>query len=706
MKKVKSFILPLALVSLLVGCGGNGGSESSKDTSSASQGSESQSESTSESTSKSTEESSEDSSQEERHYEPIHSDTLYTKKVENMTDDFIIGMDASSVIAEEASGVKYYDFDGQEKDVFEILSNNGVNYIRVRIWNNPFDSEGHGFGGGNNDLATAIKIGKRATANNMKLLVDFHYSDFWADPAKQQAPRAWVDMDILDKMDALYAFTKESLQAMKDEGIDVGMVQVGNETSAGRMAGVSNSFSQFTGLLNKGYDATKEVYPNALVAVHFANPEKADNYRNWAASLKKNNAKYDVFGSSYYPYWHGTLENLGNILSEIAETYDKKTMVLETSYAFTEEDTDFYGNTVGTGSDVAKPYPFSIAGQANCFRDVVDTVVNHCTNGIGVCYWEGTWISVGTESWEENHEKWEKYGSGWAASYAAEYDPVDAGKWYGGCAVDNQAFFDAKGHALESLKVLNNVRFGNDAPLYVDGVEDARVSYYTYEDFTLPETVNVVYNTNERSPLPVEWEPFDIPAAKAAGNAKYDILGKAEGYDGEVHCYLQIMEKNFLDNYGFENGADYSPWRMTNLSETELSDDYKVLPTKENPQTGDWAFHFWAKNADVAKFEVEQDVVLESSGTYKFQASLLGGTDISPAAAENQVIYLYAKINGVEVGRQTMNFKGYASGYSDFVLTGIEYEAGQTLTVGFHMESHVETNPWGDVDDCMLNLVL
>ena len=675
MKKVRALLVPLLAIGLMTACGGGEDSTSAGPS----------------------------WPEVERTYELIPSDTLYTKKVENMTDDFIIGMDASSVIAEEASGVKYYNFAGQEEDVFKILSDNGVNYIRVRIWNNPFDDEGHGFGGGNNDLATAIKIGKRATAYKMKLLVDFHYSDFWADPAKQMVPRAWENMDILEKMEALYNFTKDSLQAMKDEGIVVGMVQVGNETSAGRMAGVINSFNQFTGLLNKGYDAVKEVYPDALVAVHFANPEKVDNYRNWAASLAKNNAKYDVFGSSYYPYWHGTLESLGNILSEIAKKYDKKTMVLETSYAYTVEDTDFYTNTVGTGNDIAKPYPLSVAGQANCFRDIVDTVVNHCTNGIGVCYWEGTWISVGTNSWEENHEKWEKYGSGWAASYAKVYDPKDAGVWYGGCAVDNQAFFDATGHPLESIKVLNNVRFGNDAPKYVDGVQNAEVSYYTYEDFSLPETVDVIYNDNTRSPLAVEWEPFDIPAAKARGNGKYEIKGHAAGYSGDVYCYLTIMEFNYIENYGFEDKSQH--WTMTNLSETALSDEYKVLPTEENPQTGKYAYHFWAKAEGTVNFELEQELTLSVSGNYKMQASLLGGSDFSPASNDLQNIYMYVKINDVVTYTKDMKFKGYAAGYSDYLLTGIQYTAGQKIVIGFHVEAS-ERGSWGDIDDCMFNLVL
>lgn len=637
-----------------------------------------------------------------RTYEKIESATLYTKKVENMSNDFIMGMDASSVISLENSGVKFYDFNGKEEDVFKVLSDNGVNYIRVRIWNDPFDKNGHGYGGGNCDINTAIAIGKRATANKMKLLVNFHYSDFWADPAKQMVPKAWKDMEIMDKCEALYEYTKESLQKLRHEGIAVGMVQVGNETSGGKMAGETR-FSYFAALFNEGAKAVREIYPDALVACHFANPEKTNNYYDWAAKMAQYNVDYDVFGSSYYPYWHGTLENLGTVLSTIATTYNKKTMVLETSYAFTTEDTDYFGNTIGTGGGIAKPYPFSIAGQANCIRDIVDTVVNHCTNGIGVCYWEGTWISVGGANYDENLAKWEQYGSGWASSYAAEYDPNDAGKWYGGTAVDNQAFFDKTGHPLESLKVLNNVRFGNDAPKYVDGVQNAEVSYYTYEDFTLPETVDVIYNDNSRSPLAVTWEGFDIPAAKAKGNGKYEIKGHAEGYSGDVYCYLTIMEYNYLQNFGFEEQAEH--WTMTNNSESAFSDEYKVLPTEENPQTGKYAYHFWAKGENVVNFDLEQELTLSQTGNYKMQASLLGGTDVSPATEDLQNIYMYVKINDVVTYTKNMKLNGYAAGYSDFLLTGIHYEAGQKIVVGFHVEAK-ERGSWGDIDDCMFNIVL
>ena len=161
----------------------------------------------------------------------VTSDTLYVPRIEGMTEAFILGMDASIVPSLESGGVRYYDFDGKEKDVFEILSENGINYIRVRVWVDPYDGSGRGYGGGNCDIGTALAIGKRATRYGMKLLVDFHYSDFWADPGKQMVPKAWVGMEIDEKADALNRYTTDCLRQLKDAKVDVGMVQLGNETN-------------------------------------------------------------------------------------------------------------------------------------------------------------------------------------------------------------------------------------------------------------------------------------------------------------------------------------------------------------------------------------------------------------------------------------------------------------------------------------------
>lgn len=615
----------------------------------------------------------------------VTSETLYVKKTENLPKDFIMGMDASSVPSLEKSGVKYYDFDGNESDVFEILAENGINYIRVRVWNNPFDENGNGYGGGNCTIDTAVEIGKRATKYNMKLLVDFHYSDFWADPSKQMEPKAWKGMDVNQKSDALYEYTKECLKKLKDNKIDVGMVQIGNETN-GKMCGIS-AWTGLSKLFNAGAEAVREVLPDALVALHFANPEKADNYRNYAAMLKDFYVDYDVFASSYYPYWHGTLDNLSSILSEIAETYNKKVMVAETSYAFTAEDTDFSSNTIGEGSAITKSYPFTVQGQANSVSDVIQTVAN-TKNGIGVCYWEGTWISVGQNSWEENSELWETYGSGWASSFAAEYDPDDAGKYYGGSAVDNQAFFDKDGKALESLKVFALAQKGNEVEEKPDALEDITVLCVLGKKISLPDTVNAVMNNNAKKPVPVVWESYDETKIQSEGVKKHIIKGTADGMS--VTCNLSMIEANYLTNYSFEDGD--TGW---DLHLNKPNSQIYVEDKQTDSLTGTKHYHFWANNSsDNVDFTLEQEVKNLPKGSYKYSISIMGGD------AGNTEIYSYIKVNGQIVKTKTMNVTVYNEW--DTATIEIDYDGNGAFVVGIAVKCS-GSNAWGKIDDALLN---
>lgn len=619
----------------------------------------------------------------------IEGSSLYVKKVENLSDDFILGMDASSVIAEEQSGVKYYNFDGEEQDVFKTLAQSGVNYIRVRIWNDPYDENGNGYGGGNNDIDKAVEIGKRATRYGMKLLVNFHYSDFWADPAKQMVPKAWKGMDIDTKKAALYEYTKESLTKLKDAGVDVGMVQIGNETN-GMMCGEKVWFNiQY--LMQEGSRAIREVFPKALVAVHFANPEKVTNYASYASKLAYYNLDYDVFASSYYPYWHGTLENLSNVLSDIAETYDKKVMVMETSYAYTGEDTDFSGNTIGDGSAVTKNYPYTVQGQANSVRNVIDTVA-HTKNGIGVVYWEGTWISVGTSSWEENSAKWEEFGSGWASSYAAGYDPNDAGKYYGGCAVDNQAFFDAHGKPLESLRVFNLVRYGNEVPTVADAIEDVNLIVDLNGTIVLPEKVNAIMTDDSKQAISVTWNVTDdqLEAMYSGGVNKYEITGTAGGMT--AHCYISMVEYNFLTNYSFEEGE--AGWTLT---PTGSMDELYIEDKATDSLTGTKHVHFWSAASDSVEFTVEQEVSSLPTGKYKYSVSIMGGD----CGTTN--IYSYVKIDGDIVQTAPLTINGYGK-WDTAVISGVEYAEGQTIAVGVYVKCSGEGNgAWGKIDDALLN---
>ena len=383
---------------------------------------------------------------------------LSVEPVAGLPADFILGMDVSSVLSEEASGVRYYDSDGTERDLFAILAEAGVTHIRVRVWNDPFDAAGNGYGGGNCDVGCAAEIGRRAAAAGLALIVDFHCSDFWADPGKQTPPKAWAGLSLSEKADALSAFVCESLQAIADAGASVSMVQIGNETN-GFFCG-ERDWDAIAALMQSGARAVRETCPGARVALHFTNPERAGAYADYARQLSDRGVDYDVFASSYYPFWHGTLDNLRAALGNVTETYGKQTIVMETSYAWTEEDSDFSGNTISAASRVAKPYPFTVQGQADALRDVIAAAAD--TEGcLGVVYWEGAWISVGGASWASNSARWEKHGSGWASRFAAEYDPADAGKYYGGCAVDNQALFDPSGRPLDSLRVFSLVRGGN-----------------------------------------------------------------------------------------------------------------------------------------------------------------------------------------------------------------------------------------------------
>lgn len=625
------------------------------------------------------------------------SESLYVKKVENLPEDFIFGMDVSSVLAEEASGVKYYDFDGNETDLFRLLADNGINYIRVRIWNDPYDGNGNGFGGGNCDIRTAVEIGRRATACGMKLLADFHYSDFWADPGKQMVPRAWAGMDIDEKEEALYQFTLDCMKQFREAGVDVGMVQLGNETN-GAMSG-EKIWRDIAHLMDAGSRAVREIYPDALIALHFANPENTDSYRTYASKMayyeQYGLIGYDVFATSYYPYWHGTLDNLSEILTEISETYGKKVMVMETSYAFTGEDSDFSANTIGDGGNVVKDYPFTPQGQANCIRNITDTVVNRTPAGIGVCYWEGAWITVGRNSREENQEKWEKYGSGWASSYAAVYDPADAGKYYGGSAVDNQAFFEADGKPLESLKVFRLMRTGNETEPVPDAMEDAAVICDLNMPLALPETVNAVMTDDSRREVPVTWNLTEEQDRQMheGGPAQYTITGEAGGR--EAKCFVSMVEYNYITDYSFEENSP--AWVITDLKK---ADELYVEDKKTDSLTGSRHLHFWSAAQDSVEFTAEQTIEDLPEGKFRFSLSVMGGdcgvTDI----------YAYVKVNGQETARsEQIPITGY-NDWHEGVIPEFDHPAGSEVTVGIYVKCQGTGNgAWGKIDDVLLNSV-
>ena len=350
---------------------------------------------------------------------------INVKKVEDLSEDFIMGLDISSVISEFNSGVTYQDFDGNVidniSDFCKFLKDDcGITNIRVRVWNDPYDSEGNGYGGGDNDVETAVKIAEGCADAGLKMLVDFHYSDFWADPSKQQPPKAWEDYGLEEKEEAIRTFTTDSLEKIAATGAEIDMVQVGNETTNSFVGETGTNYADMCTLFNAGAKAIRDFDKNIRIVIHFTNPERTNQLVNWAERLQNNNVDYDILATSYYPYWHGTLENLKSQFQTVREEYGKDVMVAETSYAYTLNDTDGHDNTVRVGqNDNVTSYEFSEQGQADCIRDIIAAVSE--AGGLGVYYWEPAWITVGDTTGlegdaydarvEANKNLWETYGS-------------------------------------------------------------------------------------------------------------------------------------------------------------------------------------------------------------------------------------------------------------------------------------------------------
>ena len=614
---------------------------------------------------------------------------IYIEPIPDISDDFIRGMDASAVLVEENSGVKYYNYEGEEQDVFMTLAQSGVNYIRIRVWNDPYDENGNGYGGGNNDVPTAIELGKRATKYGMKVCIDFHYSDFWADPKRQHAPKAWEGMSVEEKSDALYEFTKDSLTQILDAGVDVGMVQIGNEINNG-MSGESflPNVSTLLSAGSRGVRETAEAYGKDIqIVVHYTNIEDNGQIDGLVSNLKNMEVDYDILGLSYYPFWDGTNENMQAVARHIQDTYGKQVVIAETSYAYTTEDGDGTENSFGGIDGAVEGYAATVQSQATMIRDVCEAA--HEANVLGIFYWEGTWIPVGKAT-EDNSPIWEKYGSGWASSYASDYDPDDAGLYYGGCSWDNQAMFDFEGHPLASLNVFKYLKHGSTAPLAVDSVPDVSVSCGVGSELELPETIDVIYNDRSANKQEtVTWDEAQAAAIDTSVGGEYEVAGTLA--DGTaVTAYIEVVMLNYVQNPSFED-ADTSMWKVTYEGDDNPTDFQQKA---DDAHTGEMAFHFWSEDSDM-DFSIEQELTDLEPGTYQLTAYAQGG-DVS----DDCEMELYAIAGGEEMTEPFMVTTWAA--WQEPTIPEIKVTDGK-LTIGVRMKCNKKS--WGTVDDFTLNKI-
>lgn len=362
--------------------------------------------------------------------------------------EFIKGMDISTLLEEEACGAHYYD-DGKEGDLLEILKSYGANSVRLRLWNDPYAEDGTPYGAGTNDLEKTIIMAKRALKLGMGFLLDIHYSDFWADPGKQVVPKAWKDYSEEELEQAVFDFTKETMEKLVENQVAPTMIQVGNELTNGLLwpTGKKPNFDAIARYVSAGIRAVRAVDKDVPIMIHLDNGGNNEMYREWFDNFVERGEDFQIIGLSYYPFWHGTLDELEYNMRDMAKRYQKELIVAEVSMGFTMEDYAEYEKLapeerkgMATRPELIEKieYPMTKEGQTDFMKDIMNRIAS-IPGGRGFYYWEPGWVPMP--------------GCGWATDAALSYTG-EAGP--GGNEWANQALFDYDGNALPALKAIRD----------------------------------------------------------------------------------------------------------------------------------------------------------------------------------------------------------------------------------------------------------
>jgi arabinogalactan endo-1,4-beta-galactosidase len=676
----------------------------------------------------------------------LETSNVWVQKVNNLSPDFAMGVDISSVLAGEAAGVAYKDEAGNAKDIFDILADAGVNYIRVRVWvdphvrqwdkdnkaaqgmfwqitqgkgsdgtyarTNPDDWEiGAGYGAGNADAENARKIGERIVASNartgknLKMLVNFHYSDFWGDPGTQIRPKAWRGDSIPVIAGKLREYTFESLVSIASSGVAIGAVQTGNEINGG-IAGTGGGSSDMFTLLKAGIQGVRNFNSrhgqNAKVVVHYTDPQNGFGSR--IAALDTNNVDYDVFGSSYYPRWHGTIPQLQAAIQGIRQAKPgKEVWVVEHGVSAFPSGTN--GNVTDARLAVGVQYPETIQGQANAIRDVI--AATSVAGGMGYFIYEAAWVDPGTLATMTQAE-YEATGYGIATGYSSVFRPggdarpspdtfnalfatalVPEGDnqvrgnfaesiitWYDGVTGDAiRKSYGAlvPGQAYPSLKVFKLVYTGaedatrGDYVLYVPSPAQANLSKGDIGSIgtKLPAEVAAQWASGNTTSIAVQWDDADIAAITDASSTPYTVHGTASSGGSSWPVVISVMVSpgvNLAQNPGFED-ADMSMWGGVNRRQGDV-------------HAGSYSYdHSSVKS-------IYQTVTVAEAGTYKLSVWHEGAGSIT--------LFIRAS-GGADLASNTFTNGGWMAYANDMVSCALN--AGDTVEIG------ISSSNWGCVDD-------
>jgi arabinogalactan endo-1,4-beta-galactosidase len=533
---------------------------------------------------------------------------LVINPIESLSPGFIMGADVSLLPQIEQSGGKFL-VNGIAEDPLQILKDHGVNWIRLRLWNDPTDENGKGLGGGNNDITRTVEMAARAKALGFKVLLDFHYSDWWADPGKQNKPKAWENLSSEELKQAVYNYTANVIQQLAKADALPDMVQIGNEVNVGMIwpdgqlypQGTEKvgGFDGFTDLLKQGIQAVRDTDPNKdnpedkiKVMIHLANGGDNKLYRTMFDALTAREVDYDVIGLSYYNYWHGPFEDFKKNLNDISQRYNKDVVVAETAYAYTLADADGMANLFGKAEQKLGEYKATLQGQATAIRDVMAAAAQVPDDrGLGVFYWEPDWIPVPGAGWKTDE------GNAW----------------------ENQALFDFNGQALPSINMFNLVRpqAGRvSVPVTITAVYTTALKTAVGDAPKLPTTVKAAYSDDSIRDVPVTWNALDPAQFGTAGT--FTITGNITGTTLPAMSSITVAgQKSQVSNLGFETG-DLTGWTVE--GDANAAD---VSSEATNIHDGKYTLHYWL--ADPFEFTVSQSITGLIKGDYALSAWIQGG---------------------------------------------------------------------------------
>jgi arabinogalactan endo-1,4-beta-galactosidase len=335
----------------------------------------------------------------------------------------VLGHDLSIAQQLEGAGKTFSDH-GHVQPVEHIVAAHGASHVRLRLWVNPPIPY--------NDLPHVLSMAKRIRAAGLSFLLDLHYSDFWADPGKQNTPQSWQGQDLPTLTTSVYNYTLNVLQQLDRQGTRPDIVQVGNEVTDGMLwplgqiyVNGAQNWADFTTLLNAGIKGVRDAQAfgkQSRVMVHIDRGGDNGGSRWFYDHIQPYNVNFDLIGLSYYPWWHGPLSAMQANLNDLATRYQKDIVLVETAYPWTFADGDNYANSVTASTPLQTSYPATPAGQLGYMQNLLSILTQvPGSHGLGVVYWEPDWIP----------------GAGW--------EPGAGDAW------DNMTLFDWKGQTLPSI---------------------------------------------------------------------------------------------------------------------------------------------------------------------------------------------------------------------------------------------------------------